>query len=169
MKVLLIGGASNTGKSNAVTVCANYLVNKGFSILDCRNYSGKKISLPRIATENKPSTDFLSNLSGVHKNGKKVTVLLTSASDTSDILDANFNYIQNQNCDFFITSIRDFGSVRKYLFSKLNINTENRSFIEFSLAKMLRKNENWFTANKWYDSDVQKMLEFILSSKLLEI
>ena len=33
MKVLLIGGAPNTGKSNAVTMCANYLLNKNFKVI----------------------------------------------------------------------------------------------------------------------------------------
>ena len=169
MKILLIGGAPNTGKSNAVTMCANYLVNKGFALVDCQNYSNKKISLPKIATGSNSSKDFLAKFEGTDKNGKKITVLITSASDTTEIIDANFKYFQNTTCDIYISSVRDIGSVRKYLFSKFNFTSDDKSLIEFPLAKMSRRNENWFIAKKWYDSAVQNMLEFILGSKPFEI
>ena len=122
MKTLLIGGAPNTGKTNAVVMCAHYLVNNGFTVLDCQNYEGKKIQLPKIATGSNPSTDFLAKLEGQDKNNKKISAVITSASDTTGIIDGNFNYFQNQNCDIYISSVRDIGYERKYLLSKFIAN-----------------------------------------------
>ena len=165
MNTLLIGGAPNTGKSNAVVMCAHYFANKGFTLHDCRNYNGNQIPLPQIATGSKPSTDFLAKFIGSDKNDRQITVIITSASDTTGIIDVNYNYFQNQSCDIYISSIRDIGFERKYLFSKLNFTNDEKNIIEFPLAKMSRRNKNWYKAKTWYDSAVQNMLGFVLGSK----
>lgn len=169
MKTLLIGGAPNTGKSNAVAMCANYLLNRNFTVLDCKNYFGKQIKIPKIATGSNGSTDFLASLQGLDKNNKKVSVIITSASDTDGIIDANFNYFQNSPCDIYISSIRDIGFERSYLLQKFGFSMENNGLLEFPLAKMSRKNQNWYKAKTWYDTTVQNMLELILSSKPFEV
>ena len=169
MNVLLIGGAPNTGKSNAVAMCANYLLNRNFTILDCQNYGGKQTSIPKIATGSNGSKDFLARLKGLDKNNKKVSVVITSASDTDGIIDANFNYFQNSPCDIYISSIRDIGYERSYLLQKFGFSIENNGLLEFPLAKMSRKNANWYTAKTWYDVAVQNMLRHILNSKPFEV
>jgi hypothetical protein len=169
MKVLLIGGAPNTGKSNAVAICANYLLNRNFTVLDCQNYSGKQISIPKIATGSNVSKDFLARLEGLDKNNKRVSAIITSASDTNGIIDANFNYFQNSSCDIYISSIRDIDSERSYLLQKFGFRIGSNELIEFPLAKMSRKNANWYTAKAWYDATVQNMLEHILNSKPFEV
>lgn len=35
MKILLVGGAPNTGKTETLVYIANYLVNKGFNLILC--------------------------------------------------------------------------------------------------------------------------------------
>ena len=169
MKVLLIGGAPNTGKSNAVTMCANYLLNKNFKVIDCIDGNGKKIAIPKIATRANPSTDFRAVLKGVDINKKPVTVVIMSASDMVSTIDCNFDYLLNVEADIYISSIRDIGSERDYLLSKFRLNVDNKMTFEFPLAKMSRKNDNWYAAKKWYDNAVQDMLKNILRMKPFEI
>lgn len=169
MKVLLIGGAPSTGKSNAVLMCAHYLINHGFALFDCEYYNGKSTNLPKVATGSNSSTDFLAKLAGTDKNNKNVSITITSASDSTGLIDINFNYLQSQSCDIYISSVRDLGYERKYLFSKFNFHSEDKGLIEFPLAKMSRKNQNWYTAKNWYDITVQNMLEHILNSKPFEV
>lgn len=169
MNVLLIGGAPNTGKSNAVAMCANYLLNRNFNVLECQNYDGKQKIVPKIATGSNGSKDFLARLEGLDKNYKKVSVVITSASDTVGIIDANFNYFHNSPCNIYISSIRDIGPERAYLLQKFGFSKELNGVIEFPLAKMSRKNANLYTAKAWYDATVQNMLEHILNSKPFEV
>lgn len=79
MRILLIGGAPNTGKSNAVAMCASYLVGKGFNVINCQDYNGKKIKIPKIVNGVNPSTDFLAKLEGKNTNNQVISVILTSA------------------------------------------------------------------------------------------
>lgn len=146
MKVLLIGGAPNTGKSNAVAICANYLVSKGFNVIDCQGYSGKKIKLPKVATGVNPSKDFLAKLEGKDLSNQTVSVIFTSASDTTGIVNYNYNYLMSNTCDIYISSIRDIGNERKYLLKKFNFTNETAGLLEFPLAKMSRRGSNWYTA-----------------------
>ena len=169
MKVLLIGGAPNTGKSNAVAMCANYLLNRNYTVLDCQNYGGKQIKVPKIATGSNGSKDFLARFEGFDTNNKKVSVIITSASDTEGIIDANFNYFQISLCDIFISSIRDIGYERSYLLKKFGFGIENNELVEFPLAKMSRRNQNWYKAKTWYDASVQNMLEHILKAEPFEV
>ena len=155
MKVLLIGGAPSTGKSNAVCMCARYLINRGFVLLDCQDYNGQKIKLPTIVTGSSKPTDFLARLDGTDKNNKKVSVIIASASDTIPIIDSSFSYFQKKACDILISSVRDINYERKYLFSKFHFQTDDKSLMEFPLAKMSRKNQNWCTAKNWCDSTVR--------------
>ena len=104
-----------------------------------------------------------------YKNYKKVSVVITSASDTVGIIDANFNYFHNSPCNIYISSIRDIGPERAYLLQKFGFSKELNGVIEFPLAKMSRKNANWYTAKAWYDTTVQNMLEHILNSKPFEV
>lgn len=165
MRVLLIGGAPNTGKTNAIAMCANYLLGKGFNVINCQNYDGKKINLPKIVTGVNHSKDFLAVLEGKDLNNKTVSIVLTSASDTTGIIDLNFTYLQNQNYDIYISSIRDIGIERKYLLKKFNFTKATPDLLEFPLAKMSRRGNNWFTAKTWYDTTVQNVLCHLLESK----
>lgn len=169
MRILLISGAPNTGKTNAAVMCAHYLINQGFALIDCQDLNTNKMQLPKIAKGANASKDFLVTLKGFDRNKKGVSVVITSASDTYRIINNNFNYLQNQKCDIYISSVRDIGSERKYLFSKFKFNADDNYLIEFPLAKMSRKNQNWYTAKNWYDSTVKKMLETILGSNLFNV
>jgi len=169
MKVLLIGGAPSTGKSNAVAMCANYFVGKGFKLIDCQDYDGKQIKLPKVVIGDKYPTDFLAKLEGKDSNNKIISVILTSASDTSGMIDINFNYLQNQKCVIYISSIRDIDYERKYLLKKFNFTNEASVLLEIPLAKMSRRNPNWYTAKAWYDITVQNILSHILNTKPFEV
>ena len=169
MRILLIGGAPNTGKSNAVAMCANYLVDKGFNVVDCQDYNGEKIKLPKIAKGAKDSTEFLAILKGKDLNKKIISIVLNTASDTPILIDYNFDYLQKQNCDIYVSSIRDIGNERKYLMKKFNFTNETPNLLGFPLAKVSRRNSNKVTAKAWYDTKVQNMLSYILKSQPFEV
>lgn len=108
MKTLLIGDAPNTGKSNAITMCANYLLTREFKVFDCRNYNGKSIKIPKITTGNKDSTDFIAKLEGRDLNNRIVSVIITSASDTEGIIGQNSSFARDgksgkNHCNAFRT------------------------------------------------------------------
>ena len=147
----------------------NYKPIKEISSQNNKFHFGKQIIVPRIATWSNGSKDFLARLEGLDKNYKKVSVVITSASDTVGIIDANFNYFHNSPCNIYISSIRDIGPERAYLLQKIGFSKELNGVIEFPLAKMSRKNANWYTAKAWYDTTVQNMLEHILKSKPFEV
>ena len=169
MKVFLIGGAPNTGKTNAISMCANYLTGRGFSVCDCRDYNGKSIALPKVVGGTKYAKDFLARLEGKDVNNNTVSVILTSASDMTGIIDCNFNYLQGNTCDIFISSIRDLGYERRYMLNKFQLNKDGGNFLEFPLAKMSRRNQKWYIAKNWYDAAVQKMLCHLLQSSPFEL
>lgn len=169
MSVLLIGGAPNTGKTNAVAMCANYLVGRGFKVVACQNYNGKSINIPNVVKGNSSSKDFMAKLTGKNLNGKQITVIMVSASDVTPMIDQNFDFCNGQNYDILISSIRDIGNERNYLLNMFNMNVDNTNVVEFPLAKMSRKNQNWFTAKSWYDFTVQNILSHILKSKPFEV
>lgn len=85
------------------------------------------------------------------------------------MIDYNYNYLTNQKCDIYISSIRDIGNERNYLLNKFNFTAERPNLIEFPLAKMSRKNANWFTAKNWYDLTVNNLLSHLLNSKPFEV
>lgn len=58
MKILLVGGAPNTGKTETLVYIANYLVNKGFNLILCTDNDGNKINLPSTVSGTKQAKDF---------------------------------------------------------------------------------------------------------------
>lgn len=167
MKILLVGGAPNTGKTETLVYIANYLVNKGFNLILCTANDGNKINLPSTVSGTKQAKDFFAHFGGKNIHGKEIKITITSPSDNSDLIDKSYNFIKKNPADIFISSIRDIGFERKYFIDKFNL-LENY-FYEFPLAKMSRKNNNWFTAKRWYESTVHKIIEFILKSFPFEI
>lgn len=163
MKTLLFGGAPNTGKTASVVYAANYLTRKGFAVLDCQDYNGNAINLPRTVSGANQAKDFLAYLEGRNASGKKTKITVVSASDGSYFIDKNFDFLNAHPADIFISSMRDIGDERDYLLQKFNL--ADSGYIEFPLAKMSRKNNNWYTAKKWYDKTVSNMIEFILCNQ----
>lgn len=163
MNTLLIGGAPNTGKTNSVVWCANYLVTHGFIVKKCIDYDGNKISLPKVAKKADCTNDFCAILEGKDRDGEQIRVTLTSRSDYNGAIDFNFDFFKSISCDIYISSIRDIGTERRYAVKKFGFDFTEKHTIEFPLAKMSRRNAKWYKAKNWYDKTVQDMLEYLLS------
>lgn len=167
MEIFLVGGAPSTGKTETLVYIVNYLVNKGFNLVLCNDTDGNKISLPKVVSGTKQARDFFAYLEGKNIHGKNIKITITSPSDNSELIDKIYDFLQKNPSDIFISSIRDIGFERKYFINKFNL--LESSFYEFPLAKMSRRNKNWYKAKTWYETTVHKIIEFILKSRPFEI
>ena len=165
MNIFLIGGAPNTGKTNAVVWIANQLIVNGFTLKECINYSYKKIAIPKVATKANSTKDFLAVFEGKNKNGKKINITIASASDTKKIIDKNTSYLKNHPCDLYISSIRDINEEREFVLKQFR----NEQIYEFPVAKVSRKEDNWFKSKDWYDESVHNILSLILRNPPFEL
>ena len=136
MKILLISGAPNTGKTTITNKIEQNLRRIGF-----RNSCRKYVILEK---------DSAVVLEGTNNKGKTIRILLNTPSDTIGIIDEVYEYYQqNGPVDFIITTVRDMYVEREYLFETFNIN--NYEYYEIPLAKVSRRNnieeakENYFT------------------------
>ena len=144
METLLIGGAPSTGKTGAIIWVENYLLSKGFKCV-------KKIVL---------NADFMAILEGKNKDKKIIRIVINSASDTEDIIDKFYSFMNSNGIyDILISSIRDIYHERDYLFNK--IKPLSKGIVEFPLAKITRRND-YQKAKAWYDKYVFSMLEAVL-------
>jgi len=146
MKILLIGGAQNVGKSEAIFRIANLLIGKGFIIIaGC---------LPTNFD------DFKVSLKGFDKNGKEVSVILNSATDTIDIIN-NLKkfYDENGNYDILISSVRDDDFYpRKQFFNIMGLNPNDKNLVEIPFAKITRRDLNFKSALNWYSEKTEKLI-----------
>jgi hypothetical protein len=104
MKYLLFGGAPNVGKSGAVYRTANYLISKGYKVIDG--------SIPATFTSPPSPPEFFAILEGVNQKGKTTRIAVNSGTDSAPkvkefktFLDKALNHIGQ--IDIIITSIRD--------------------------------------------------------------
>ena len=147
MKILLISGAPNTGKTTITTMIERYLRSIGFRNY-CRRYE---------ISEN----DSAIVLEGANINGKTIRILLNTPSDTIGIIDEVYEYYQqNSPVDFVITTVRDMYEERNYLFETFNIN--NYEYYEIPLARVTRRNDNE-EAKENYFTRVLDLVKHILS------
>lgn len=147
MKILLISGAPNTGKTTITTMIERYLRSIGFRNY-CRRYE---------ISEN----DSAIVLEGANINGKTIRILLNTPSDTIGIIDEVYDYYQqNSSVDFVITTVRDMYEERNYLFETFNIN--NYEYYEIPLARVTRRNDNE-EAKENYFTRVLDLVKHILS------
>jgi len=144
MDYFLIGGAPSSGKSEAITRLVDYLIQQ-------KNFvRGNLSSLSQ--------KDFFCTLDGKDKNNNSIKILVTSATDTFQIIDRFALYAKNNNpYKFVISSIRDEGdSMRHYFFRKMNV-TSNDYCFEMPLAKITRRT-TWAVAHQWYKDKIDFIL-----------
>lgn len=149
MKILLMSGAPNTGKTTLINRIEQYLRSIGFRNF-CRRYT---------VFEN----DRAVILEGSNNRGVTVRILLNTASDTVNIINAVNEYYQ-QNCpvDYLITSVRDMYKEREYLFETFSVN--DNEYYEIPLAKVSRRKDNEEAKENYY-TRVLTLIKHILSMK----
>lgn len=157
MNSLLIGGAQRVGKSKTIYKIAKILVGNGFVVI-----AGVI-----------PTTfdDFKVVLEGLDKNKQKVTIIMNSATDTSDIIkDFKKFFDKNGNYDILISSVRDDDFYpRKQFFDIMGINPNEKNLIEIPLAKITRRGGNFAIALNWYSEKIEKLIIHTLNNNPFNI
>lgn len=157
MDCLLIGGAQSVGKSETIFRLTNRLITKGFIVV-----AGV---LPTTFA------DFKVVLEGLNLNGKKVRIVINSATDTVDIIN-HFKsfYNNNGNCDILISSIRDDNFwPRQDFFTIMNINSTKDFILEIPLAKITRRGANFNVALNWYENQLDILVDHSLTNLPFQI
>lgn len=157
MNSLLIGGAQNTGKSQAIYRIANTLLTKGFKII-----AG---SIP--ATFN----DFMVVLKGKDNSGKEVTVIINSATDTEDIIkDFKKFFDANGIYDILISSVRDDDYYpRKEFFKIMKLNGQDDFVLEIPCAKITRIKKYRAKPLKWFADNMDTLINHTLKNNPFNI
>ena len=99
MRVILISGAPNTGKSEVSKKLYELLKNKGFNEIekDPNGYANK---------------DYIVIFEGKDKNGNLVRILLNYAADNDDIINTFLDWLKNKEpFDIVITVMRTKGNL----------------------------------------------------------
>lgn len=148
MDYFLFGGAPSVGKSQSIYRLTQTLLTpaRGFVVV-----SG---IFPAIFE------DFKVIVEGNNKNGRKIRVLINSATDTVDIIqNLKDFYDQNIPIDIVISSIRDNDFYpRQDFFRIMNINSNSDFVLEVPLSKITRRGTNFFTALTWYENTLDNLV-----------
>jgi uncharacterized protein YqeY len=157
MNSLLIGGAQNSGKSQAIYRIANSLKSKGFKVV-----AG---AIP--VTFN----DFKVVLKGKDNNGKNVTVIINSATDTEDIIKAFKKFIDTNGIyDILISSVRDDNYYpRKEFFQIMKMNGQDDFILEIPFAKVTRIKKYRAKPLKWFADNMDNVINHILRNNPFNI
>jgi hypothetical protein len=153
MKLFVISGAPQTGKTTAINKIAEWLT----------------ISLT-ADVNGKPFPSFLPNAKGkyndfsivINRHGKKI--IIHSATDNEQCMDDLIEKLKkNPDTDVVITSCRDINKERDYFTA--HIKPYATFFLESPLGKINRKNKEWVIAShKWYKDTLLLMHQHILSN-----
>ena len=187
IKILLIGGAENTGKSGIIRkLVVDFLLNKNFKVRKLlKNEFIKKVYRERI--EGKELIDNQEFIIDYIKEKKydcctqreeysndyfcllkkeKTKIIVSTASDIEIIID-NFKKYCNENnpYDFIIAPIRNENDVvRDDFFRIMKINKDLKNIVELPLAKIYKnKNYDKVKALRWYEEKI-----FLIAQKILE-
>ena len=166
MNCLLLGGASNVGKTTAIYNITKLLVSKGF----------KYISDPNNPFDPTKVKDFTCLFEGQDKKGSSVKIVVNSGTDLISMINSfgQFYEAQNQSskCDILISSIRDEGctSERNNFFSTISINQKDDFILEIPFGKV-RKGEkrNRPQAIIWYQKKMEELIIHILKNSPFDL
>jgi hypothetical protein len=161
MNYLLFGGSQNVGKSEAIWRVAQFLMSRGFFGID-----GSIPTSPLSVPKPQPFPDFIIVLQGVDKYGNIIKILLNSATDTPYHIDMLKQFINtlSYTVDIIISSIRDDFWPRPYFFMEMKINKKVDFELEIPLAKITRRDVNFWIALNWYQQQIDELAIHSLSN-----
>lgn len=158
MKTLFIAGNEGAGKT-PVSNNLEKVLNDNYRIYQRR--------IPNPAGHEE---DFIKIFDGTTKDKRDIRIVLSSASDSQDVID---NMIEKLQLAFdgkrhtnivLITTARNTGdSSRKYLEKKIAEVCPDNEIIEFPLARINEKAEE--AVHEWYHTSVGNILKHILSNE----
>lgn len=161
MNCLLLGGASDVGKTTVIHSIAKQLELKGFK---CNSDRNKPFDSAIVK-------DFICLFEGQDKNGSSVKIIVNSGTDLISMINnfGQFYETQNQSskCDILISSIRDEGcaSERNNFFSTISINQKNDFILEIPFGKVRKgKKRNRPQAIIWYQKKMEELIIHILKN-----
>ena len=130
--ILMIGGASNTGKTTTTEFIAKELINKGYNLL-------------KSQATGDPKKDTLYLFQGNDNEGKTVNIVVNTPSDDKWSANDLDSFLQNASCDIdiIITAIRSCGTERTVFLNVLNkYKAKGCVELEVHLAEVALKNQN---------------------------
>lgn len=167
MKYLLLGGQPNTGKTTTIRRLYDYLIKIGYSNI-IYNHPFDLDNVVHDPLNDATTTDFRAVL---QKDSN--IILINSGSDTSSIIEDFKGFYERMaeefNIDVLISSVRDIGQERSWLFSYLGITEHSQDVLEIPLGRVTRKNNNYNNALDWYSNSVDKLIQHILSQNPFNI
>ncbi|WP_018675944.1 hypothetical protein [Riemerella columbina] len=171
MKYLLLGGQPNTGKTSTIRRLYNYLIKIGYSNI-IYNHPFDPDNVVRDPSEDTMTTDFRAVL----QKGSSI-ILINSGSDTQKIIKDFEGFYQRKaeeyNIDVLISSVRDIGNERSWLFSCLGITEDSQDVLEIPLGRVTRRNtinnDNYEDALNWYSNSIDVLIQHILSQNPFNI
>lgn len=183
IKILLIGGAEDTGKSELIrSLVVDFLRNKlkfeiekviEDSIINLKHDGNKKLK-ELDKSEIKSYIDKKDKDYFCIAKKNNINIIISTAADIEIIID-NFKKYCNENkpYNFIISPIRDkffddetnndYSYIRNYFIKTMSINIKNVNIIEIPLAKITRKKDRRTNALKWYKEKI-----FLIAKKILE-
>lgn len=127
MIYLVISGPQQVGKTTAlVDLATELIVRRGFRVTDG--------IFPPVS----PQRDILCLFEGLDNSGKHVKIIINSATDLEGLINDLWEFYQKHpDVDMIFTSTRhEDDPVRRYLFTKMQINLPNNDVIEIPRGRM---------------------------------
>lgn len=157
MNCLLIGGAQDTGKSQAIYRIATRLQAKGYTI-----FAG---SIP------KSSADFRVVLKGKDNTGEAITIIINSATDNEEIIKAFKRFFdENGTYNILISSVRDDDYYpRKEFFEIMQLNSPDDFVLEIPFGKITRIRKYRARPLQWFEDNMDSIINHILKGEPFNI
>lgn len=150
--ILLIGGASNTGKTAATNFIAQELIKNGYNLVQSQ-------------PTGYPSIDMLYLLQGNDNKGIPVDIVINTAADDDMSINNFDSFLQQFPCDIIVTAVRSFGAERTGIFNVTKkYKTANCLELEIPLAKITQRIQNKNVAMNWYTQRIENLSKHILKS-----
>lgn len=158
MNYLLVGGASNVGKSETIYRLAIRLLASGYSVV-----AG---TVPTVFT------DFKAIVKGNNSSGNIIYVLLNSPTDDIARIGELKQFYDESAfpINMVISSIRGEDEwQRRYVFTHMEIKPPTDFVIEIPLARITRRGINFWPALNWYQQTVDEILTRTLAGNPFNI
>jgi hypothetical protein len=153
MKYLLLGGAPSVGKTSAIYRLAQFLLTKGYVIIE-----------GNIPTK---TADFKIVLEGLDNIGNLIRIIINSATDDKNKIEElkKLNDKLSGSIQIIISSIRD-GAIwpRELFFDIMKIDNNKDVILEIPLGKVNRRGNNFPVQRTWYENTIDNLLNHTLSN-----
>jgi hypothetical protein len=154
MAYLLFGGCSNTGKTGAILRLAHSLQNRGYQVIQG--------TVPPLPPGQNQQDDFLALLDGVDRNGKRITIVVNSATDDLLAITKLQQFCATHKPNFVISSIRnELDQMRNNFLSCMGIVITSND-VEIPMASFHKNLSSWNQIIQWYENKIDAVTQCII-------